>query len=62
MPRPKIGKRVCVNLPPELFEFVEEYRKKNNFSELSEAIRQILYKARQIISNGQEIVNAVPAA
>ena len=45
MPRPKIGKRVTVSLPPDLYQAILEYMKKEHIQEISEAIRRLLYKA-----------------
>ncbi|ALL00124.1 hypothetical protein Pyrde_0074 [Pyrodictium delaneyi] len=59
MPRPKIGRRVTVSLPPELYEKIENYRKKEHLTEMSEAIRRLLYKAIEI---EEERARAVAAA
>lgn len=45
MPRPRIGKRVTVSLPEDLYEKIQEYMEKEHIMELSEAIRRLLYKA-----------------
>ena len=45
MPRPRIGKRITVSLPPDLYEKIQEYMKKEHIIELSDAIRRLLYKA-----------------
>ena len=45
MPRPRIGRRVTVSLPPDLYEKIQEYMKKEHIIELSDAIRRLLYKA-----------------
>ena len=45
MPRPRIGRRVTVSLPLDLYEKIERYRRREHLSEMSEAIRRLLYKA-----------------
>ena len=60
MPRPKIGRRVTVSLPPDLYEKIEHYRRKEHLSEMSEAIRRLLYKAIEIEERA-ELAAAAPA-